>query len=198
MKHAFSLLVCITILFAVPVKAQAAEPVITSPQTGQFVQGIVEIFGTNSLPGFRSSELAFAYTKNLTTWFLISESILETQNGLLATWDTNTLTDGDYTLRLRVTLADGSVQDIFLENVRVRNYTSLPTATPLPSTPTLSLPVPTLIPAAVTSTYPVPTPFPTNPISVSSRTIYINLGKGALLTLGLFLLFGLLLRFRRT
>ena len=55
-------------------------------------------------------------------------------NSTLATWDTTSITDGDYILRLRVFFQDGSSQDVIV-SVTVRNE-AVPTATPLPPTPT--------------------------------------------------------------
>ena len=65
MKRTVALIVLAISLLANPAKAQETEIGITSPQPNQFVQGVVEVFGTNSIPGYKSSELAFAYTQNL-------------------------------------------------------------------------------------------------------------------------------------
>jgi len=199
MKRAFSLIILSIsfILLAIPVVAQGNDPVITSPQPSQYVQGNVEILGTNSIAEYGNSELAFAYMEDTSTWFLISSNLPEVENDLLGGWDTTNLTDGDYTLRLRINLTDGTLRETFVEDVRVRNYTSLPTETPIPATPTVPVPSATPIPATVTPPYPAPTPFPTNPLTVSMLNVYANLGKGALLVLGLFILVGLILRARR-
>ncbi len=199
MKRLFFLLIFSISLVLLPfsVKAQGTDPVISSPQPSEYVQGIVEILGTNSVEAYESSELAFAYTEDRSTWFLISGDLPKVEDGLLGNWDTSILTDGDYALRLRVTLTDGTFRDIIVEDVRVRNYTSLPTETPMPATPTYPSPSATSVPATVTPPYPTPTPFPANPMSVSMQNVYANLGKGALLALGLFIVVGLLLRVRR-
>ena len=197
MKRVYALVIIALFLLPVPVKAQEIVLVITSPQPSQFVQGAVEIMGTNKVPGYQSSTLAFAYAQDLSTWFVIFDDLSEVQDGLLGTWDTTVLTDGDYTLRLRVTLEDGTQEDLFVEDVRVRNYTPLPTETLEPVTPTISLPTATSVPATAAQPFPTPTSFPANPLTVSMRDVYENLGKGGLLVLGLFLVVGLFLRMRR-
>jgi len=199
MKRTFILIILSFsfILLAVPVLAQGNDPLITSPQPSQYVQGIVEILGTNNIAEYENSELAFAYMEDTSTWFLISNDLPVVENDLLGSWDTTNLTDGDYTLRLRINLTGGTLRETFVEDVRVRNYTSLPTETPIPATATVPVPSATSIPATVTPPYPAPTPFPANPLTVSMPNVYANLGKGALLVLGLFILVGLILRARR-
>jgi hypothetical protein len=83
-------------------------------------------------------EVSFAYGSDAgRTWFLIQESQQPVSGGALATWDTTTLTDGDYDLRLLVSLKDGTQQQVVVKGLRVRNYTpveaSSPTVTPLVS-----------------------------------------------------------------
>lgn len=197
MKRVYVLVIIALLFLPVPVKAQEIVPLITSPQASQYVQGVIEVMGTNSLPGYQSSTLDFAYAQDQSTWFLIFDDLPEVEDGLLGTWDTTVLTDGDYTLRLRVSLEDGTQEDFLLEDVRIRNYTSLPTETPVPATPTISLPTATSIPATATQPYAAPTPLPANPLTVSMRDVYANLGKGGLMALGLFLVVGLFLRVRR-
>ncbi|MBK8419669.1 MAG: hypothetical protein IPL17_12695 [Anaerolineales bacterium] len=53
-------------------------------------------------------------------------------------WDTTLLTDGDYTLRLRVYFQDGASQDILIQDLKLRNDVPLPTETPT-ATATLTL-----------------------------------------------------------
>lgn len=197
MKRVNVLVFFALLLLPAPVKAQEITLTLTSPQPSQYLQGVVEIMGRNSLPEFDGSTLAFAYIEDQSTWFSISDDLPEVQDGLLGTWDTTVLTDGDYILRLRVYLTDGTQEEIFVEDLRIRNYTPLPTGTPVPATPTISLPTATSIPATITQPYPAPTPFPPNPLTVTMRTVIANLGKGALLALGLFLVATFYRRVRR-
>jgi hypothetical protein len=117
--------------------------------------------------------------------------------------DTTTLTDGDYSLRLRALLLDGSVQETIVTDLRVRNYTAVPTPTPTATAtafaqimpPTAQLLVPEI--ATVTPSNPTPTPFPPNPAGLEVTSIPWAVGKGAMLALLLILGVGLILRLRR-
>ena len=120
----------------------------------------------------------------------------------LYTWDTTNITDGNYILRLRVFLGDGTFQEvtvpITIQNDAQPTPTTAPTATPqeetiLVPTPFLlaSSPTPTDVPRAT------PTPLPTNPVSLDQNTVFSSFGRGALVILGMFALAGLILRIRR-
>ncbi len=86
-----------------------SHPSIESPVTGQAVQGSIAIRGSTGMDRFQSYEVNFSYEGDPTlTWFLIQEGTTPVQDGVLAEWDTTTITDGDYTLRLLVTLNDGT------------------------------------------------------------------------------------------
>jgi len=180
---------------------QPAAPVITEPQSGQAVQGVVTIRGRTAVEGFLAYEIAFTYAEGAPeTWFLIAAGRQSVEEGTLATWDTTQITDGNYTLRLRVYRHDDTYQDAFVYGVRVRNYTPVETPTPIPqptATPTEAPPTP--IPPTPTATPfpPTPTPLPPNPASLSRRDVQAGAGWGAALTFLAFVLFGSALYFRR-
>ena len=206
MKHALLILALLFVLLPQQVLAQdETELVITSPETGQVVQGLTIVAGTVTVLGFSSYELSFAYQDDPTgTWFTLQNSSLPIFEGELGTWDTSTLTDGDYTLRLRVFLLDGSVQETTVSDLRVRNYTPVPTPT-VTETATvfaqLVLPTAQLLataPATATASHPTPTPFPPNPAGLEVSSISNAVGRGAILTLLLIFGFGLILRLRRS
>lgn len=170
---------------------------IQSPLPGQALQGTVSISGTTAIAGFQSAEIDFAYADSpLNTWFLIAQSQTPVDNGELAQWDTTTITDGVYSLRLTVTLGDGSQQSVTINGLRVRNYTPIETNTPIPVRATnTAVPgdtaVPTITPTPTTT--PIPptvTPLPQNPAQLSTTDIFVSTGKGALAILGLFILIG--------
>lgn len=207
----FGWAVLLALWLTVPALAQGSTgPAIISPTSGQTLQGQVSIRGTSDLPGFSSAELDFAYgTDQNGPWFPIQSGSQPISNDLLGTWDTTAISDGEYILRLRVTLQDGSVQDATVTGLHIQNYTTLPTATvPPTTTPTAALPIPTPIvllpspsPTAVTPTFapvPSPTPLPENPAELTAGDIYLNLQRGALVILGIFVVFGLILRLRRS
>ena len=116
--------------------------------------------------------------------------------------DGTAITDGDYVLRLRVNLEDGSAQEVTVPikigNDLLPSPTPEPTATPEPET--VLIPTPFLLAASPTPTdlpRPTPTALPTNPVSLEHNQIYASLGRGALVILGLFALAGLIIRVRR-
>jgi hypothetical protein len=168
---------------------------ISNPVEGSLVQNLVSITGKTDVNGFSRHEVEFSYNSSpVETWFLLSRSSQPVRDGQLAQWDTSTLTDGDYTIRLRVFFTDGSWRDATVLGIRVRNYTS--TQTPVP-TPTERL-IPTTLPTGAytptSSPMPTPSPLPENTAKISMPQVLSNLGTGALITVVLFILFGLILR----
>jgi hypothetical protein len=159
------------------------------------------------IPGFSSAELAFSYASNpADSWFTIQTFPQPVVNSAIATWDTTTLTDGDYILHLRVFLQDGSSQDVDISDLKIRNDIVLPTETPtsdfssgLIATPMITTPLPVLTekPAVAVISFPPSTPLPVNTMSVTNSSIYINFGYGALITLILFIGFSFFFRLRK-
>jgi hypothetical protein len=171
---------------------------ISMPLEGNVVQGVVSVTGKSDVNGFSRHEIEFSYQQNPTgTWFLLARSDQPVRNDQLALWDTHALTDGDYSLRLRVYFTDGSWRDAAVTQIKVRNYSSTETAVPSPTTKVL----PTYLPArtATMSATPEPTPtlFPENEAAISLSQVWSNLGRGALVTALLFLVFGLIIRSRK-
>jgi hypothetical protein len=180
-------------------ETQTAVPTVAilSPSAGQAVQGIVSVIVFSNIQSFQSAELSFGYTKDQTgTWFLIVQNDQPLANVEMGTWDTNLITDGDYSLRLEVFLQDGSKIDASVTGVRVRNYTLIETSTPTPVTPTATLspgerPTATITPIP-TSTW-TATPLPTNQAELTNNQIGGSLAKGALGAIVLFVILGLYL-----
>src|SRR5690348_2978374 len=75
---------------------------ITAPEPGATVTGTVEITGTASVPnfGFFKYEVAPMGSQN---WATISAGREPKINAVLGTWNTSSLTNGDYFLRLVIT-----------------------------------------------------------------------------------------------
>jgi hypothetical protein len=205
MQRVFVISMLVFLLVSQPVRAQEqAQFTISSPLEGEIVQGVAIVTGTVSALGFSSYELSFAYADDPTqTWFVIATSSLPVFEGELGAWDTTTLTDGDYSLRLRTFMLDGTMQEMTVPGLRVRNYTAVPTSTPTPtSTPVVQFAAPTaqrIEPVLATAIpfLPTPTPLPPNPASLQQASILGALGRGALLVFLLFIGLGLLLRLRR-
>lgn len=183
---------------------------ITTPSSGAVLRGPVNITGDNQVQTgiFSYSEVAFAYVGDPTgTWFLIATNNEVVESGTLGIWDTTTITDGDYNLRLRVYLQDGTTVDVTVSNLHIRNDEAAATATPpvqsedLPTSPA-ALPTPTLEPAPVISSpqkapaFSAPTPGPANPASLTDGSVLSTFRRGALFALIAFLLIGIFLRLR--
>lgn len=177
---------------------------ISSPQAGDTLRGQVEIVGRMGALNFSSAELAFSYASDTAdSWFIIQAYPQAETGSIIAVWDTIPITDGDYDLRLRVFLQDGSFQDVLISGLKVRNDLPGPTddipaetvspqfdaATPMPAF--------TAPPDVPVITHPSSTPLPVNPASVTASSIYSIFGRGALVVLVLFAFFSLILRLRK-
>lgn len=104
---------------------QVGELSILSPGSGEVVRGVVQVTGSTGTNSFASYNLAYAYESSDTTnWFPIAAASQPVNSGILGSWDTSTITDGNYSLRLVVIQQDGSQNEILTKNVQVRNYTS--------------------------------------------------------------------------
>lgn len=176
----------------------APQAAIRSPQPGQALQGNILITGKSLIVGFLSAELSFAYENNPTdTWFLIATTNKAVSDGTLAEWDTTTITDGEYTLRLVIQREQGEPLVVSVHGLRVRNYSPIETNTPTPVEPTTTplpgeSPIPSLSPSpTVTPPAPTPTDLPRNPAQVSVPDVAWSLGKGALAIVGFFALLGI-------
>jgi hypothetical protein len=93
---------------------------ITSPEPGKPVSGTVTIAGTANVPnfGFYKYEIALMGTQN---WATISAGRDPKVNTTLGTWNTTSLTNGDYFLRLVITDNVGVALEPCVIAVRVVN-----------------------------------------------------------------------------
>jgi len=163
-------------------------PIIHFPLPGQALQGNVPIIGRTDLSGFVSSELLFSYNNNPTnTWFLIDQQDQAVMDALLAQWETSTITDGAYNLRLVVYLVDGSSPEVIIEGIRIRNYTPIETNTPFSIIPVATPIIATMAPSRV-PVQPTGTPVPPNPLVLDTDDVFSGALKGGLAVLGLFAL----------
>jgi hypothetical protein len=174
---------------------------ILSPLPGQAVRGSVPIGVDTTTQGFISAELDFSYENDGTgTWFLIWQSMEPIPDGTMTEWDTTTLTDGVYDLRLVVNLENGDQLTSVVPSLRVRNYSPIETDTPTPS-PTsapLATPLPSITPSpTATQIPPTPTPLPPNPLQVTQQDVWVNLLRGAAGGLAVIVLAGLYISVRK-
>ncbi len=166
------------------------ELTITAPSGGEALQGSVAIMGTARAVNLASIEVSFAYqTDSTRTWFLISQSSQSVEQGSLSNWDTTTISDGMYRLRVQMFLKDGRVLESVVDGLRVRNYSPVETSTPAPENESTIAPRAT---ATFTST-PLPdlilperTPLPqaTNPVQVNLLNLAQSAAAGILWVIG--------------
>jgi len=169
------------------------NPIIESPKSGEVVQGIITITGSTDIIGFQSYELFFAYAIDDTdTWFLLSQSKQTVNGGILGTWDTTTITDGNYRLMLRVYFDDFTTRETIVTGLKVRNYTPIETEIS-PSSTTISGPEVTQVsqPAPIKQS---PQELPSNPANITSKGLLKSIGIGIIISLiALFIIGGLVL-----
>ena len=202
MKRRF-LSLFVLLLIAAQWRQTATSVAITSPAPAEVLRGQVTITGKVDIASFVSAQLAFTYASNPTdTWFTLQTFSPPILDSNLVVWDTTSITDGDYVLRLRVNLEDGSFQEVTVPvtigNDLLPTPTSEPTATAQDEADLI--PTPFLLAASPTPTEvprPTPTPLPPNPASLDRNEVYTSLSRGALVILGLFALAGLIIRVRR-
>jgi hypothetical protein len=173
------------------------SPIIDFPQSGSAVRGIVAVAGSSDVDGFQSAEVSYSFSQDENqNWFLIQQSSEAVSRGALATWDTTTITDGVYNLRLLVHLQNGNTLEDTVTGLRVRNYTPVETSTPEPlSVDGTLLPTPADTPTQ--AVFPTPTDLPANPVKVTSLQLSESMLQGALFVVGAAAVIGVYRFFRR-
>ncbi len=155
-------LLAVILLFGV--RLVQAQSGITYPPETEVLRGSVQIKGTAVHPDFWKYELAAA-PQGTENWFNIITSESPVQDGVLGVWDTRTVSDGAYSIRLRVVRRDGNYDEYFVRNVSVNNTAPPPTPTPETTPTPTATPTPqppTATPVQLTPEIPTPTPAPTN------------------------------------
>jgi hypothetical protein len=164
--------------------------VIISPQPGQALQGTVLVLVETNFSDPMDVVFSFTYQDDLReTWFILQEYQEVTRQELSFEWDTTTITDGDYSIRVSAETELG-LQAAYLEGLRVRNYTAEETRTPVP-TATLAPQYPTSTPTGKSTVMPAtPTPIPPKPALITTNDVWNSIIAGGLLTLGIFAVLG--------
>ncbi len=98
----------------------ADQIMITSPKSGDEVQAVVDLIGTANVPnfGFYKYEIALVGTQN---WATVSAEREPKQDELLGKWNTLSLSNGDYFLRLVITDNVGNSLEPCVIAVRILN-----------------------------------------------------------------------------
>ncbi len=183
------------------IECNPGNAAITSPQPGSLLSGTVQIEGTASLGGaFNRYKLEFS-TAGVDAFHLIgSEVKQQVANGQLGVWDSASVPDGTYSIRLRVVDATGNYCEVVVGGLRVQNAQPItPTDTPTPTpvetevtpelavvptaVPTIQIGVPTEPPSAAVPTASAPagatrTPSTTSPLpgGINPDSIFEGLG----------------------
>jgi hypothetical protein len=195
-QYASILVAVISLLIGIfqPLEQQV---MIDSPKQGEAVQGQVIVTGTTQLENFQSYDVSFSYQHDSTnTWFPITESKEGVKAGNLASWDTTTITDGTYRLRIKVYLTDGRAVQTIVTGLRVRNYTPIETATPAP---VILIGTGTPVPQEVvdyTAGGTTLTPIGENPVKINREELGGSLIRGGMIALLLFISLGFYLGLR--
>jgi hypothetical protein len=136
------------------------------------------------------------------TWFLIKQNNIPVNDDVLGEWDTSVLTDGNYILRLTVNRIDHPPTVIFVEDIRVRNYSPLETETPTVtlqvistnrSESTLNTGTFTITPRSQFT----PTPLKKNPAEINPAQIDLYVQRGAIFALVVLGILGIYIISRR-
>ena len=108
--------------------------VILSPIPGNVIARNVQVLGSAIHPNFLQYVLEYAPDPNPNNlWYAIGGARqFPILNDVLGVWQTETIPDGSYQLRLRVYLRDGSTPQTVVNNLRVQNLgsTAVPSNTP--------------------------------------------------------------------
>jgi hypothetical protein len=189
MTYSFPFLLVFIYLVILPLRFQIIQEVeVLFPQTGDVLQGMVSIIGTTNISGFQSTEISFSYQDTgEPDWFVIFQGTEPVHNGTLTLWDTTTIADGTYLLKVRVLLNDGSFSEQIIRGLRVRNYSPVETVTAFPTDAGF---IDTSEPVMSIASNPTGTALPPNPGELTRSNFYSSIITGVFCAGGVFCLFG--------
>ena len=145
-----SLIICLAALIltgsalAAPPEQQVRAE-ITSPRMNAVVRGRVQILGSAQHHDFQFYKIEYGSAAARGQWSIIGDvHPNQVSDGVLAVWDTLSVPDGTYSLRLQVVDNTGNYKEYNVTGIVVANTqpTPTPTATPT-STPTATPATPT-------------------------------------------------------
>jgi hypothetical protein len=134
--------------------------------------------------------LEFGFQNGDTGWYLIQTATDVGDDGRLGIWDTTSISDGNYRLRLLVTFSDGTTSEYIVDDIRVRNYSVMETSTANPGAPAqlATATKPNLFPVESAGKKPS-----VNPVSLSESRfrwiVGIGIASGILFSIILFIVF---------
>src|SRR5258708_19581825 len=134
-----AILLALALIAGRPAAAQAGNSAkITAPKAGDSLFGLVNILVTASNPNMQRYILEFDLQDTQPEqWFPLAGPISQQVNsGVLGQWNTTTVPDGRYQIRLRVGLRDRTLLRDIVPNLPLTNKHPTPLP-PLPSHPPL-------------------------------------------------------------
>lgn len=158
-KPLFVSLLFLLLFVQFSVVSQAAPPLhpllqqpaweITSPVANARLRGTIEIRGSAYLgENFQFYKVEYQpLGAPPDKWIVFSSATVQVRDGLLGTWDTTTVSDGTYNLKLTVVKKDGNYEETPPRQVVVAN--AEPTPTPSPTITPTEVPAPILTPTVV-------------------------------------------------
>lgn len=173
-------------LIPLSLQFQAEEkPRVDSPQPGEQVKGTIIISGNTDLEGFASGGVYFGYPDS-GNWFPIANLGKPVRNGPIAQWDTTSIEDGTYRLRIAVILRNGIVAETIVNDVQVNNSSILQASTqPIAVEQKTEVNTPTMQSTPIMQTA---TPLPVNPAELNNKRLNNVMIISGIGTLGLFMI----------
>jgi hypothetical protein len=168
---AIGLVVALARVTAAPAAAlDCGQVAITAPRPGATVSGAVDVLGRAVVPALQFYKVEYSPVAR-EQWVLIGTDIIRqaVPNGRLVLWQSTTVPDGSYRLRLRVVDPTGNYCEAVVSPIQVANARPVETAE---ATPT-ETPMLTVVP---------PQPTPTLPPTVAIEVVPVQITPGALPT----------------
>ena len=170
--------------------------VIQSPRSGDELKGSVEIFASIEAQDLQYVEIDFRYQNSTSgNWFFIDRVQSKTVHGMITTWDTSLISDGDYQLRIIAYYENGVQEIVYLDNLHVRNYSFFeadsaekPEVSTYPDSPKAEL---------KEQENDLGNLVPVNELTVTTNQYFQTIGQGALVGILFVVVFSLLIVIRR-
>ncbi len=150
-----------------PVHTGPAQIAISQPMAGETVSGDVHIMGKANVTDFGYYVVEYGVGGDPIGWGTVAGPVyLPVDGGLLAVWNTRSLVNRDYSLRVIAYDRLGNGVEartwvVVLNPTSTRTPTPTPTHTPTPSPTVTLLPLPTIKPLPSLTPLPTWTPYPT-------------------------------------
>lgn len=166
---------------------------IENPASGDALQGQVSINGGYQIAEAKELEVSFRFQdSDLQNWFVISRIVQPADGKIFILWDTTTIADGTYSLRVRLLMQNGESDELIIPDLRVRNYSIIETNTPVP----FVIQMPEAAQNEALNATPTPqkvtaTPYPRNNLEVDSQDLVTNAYQGIIFSILIFIVFGI-------